>query len=145
MAGELNEQQSLLDKVHIVPFKFKHLPMLLEMLKDQNYPDLEDICMKTLPKIGYIAFLDNIPIAAGFLRRVEGNVVAQIDGLTSNPFFGSIIRHKGITLVINQLIDDAKELKLKGVYAFTLDADTLRRAESLGFRAVSHSTLALPF
>lgn len=119
--------------------------MLLEMLKDQNYPDLEDISMRTLPKIGYIAMLDNVPIATGFLRRVEGDVVAQIDGLTSNPYLGSIIRHNGINLVLKQLIEDAKELKLKGVYAFCVDPTMVNRAELLGFAKVAHTTLALPF
>ena len=138
-------QQEVLDNVRVYPFKFKHLQMLLEMLKDQNYPDLEDISMRTLPKIGYIAMLDNVPIATGFLRRVEGDVVAQIDGLTSNPYLGSIIRHNGISLVLKQLIEDAKELKLKGVYAFCIDKSAIKRAEDMGFRAVGHSTLALPF
>jgi hypothetical protein len=119
--------------------------MLLEMLEDQNYPDLEDINMKTLPKIGYVALLDKQPIAAGFLRKVEGGIVAQIDGLTSNPFFGSIIRHKGINLVLDSLINDAKELKLKGLYAFVLDLETLKRAEAIGFCKVQHNTLALSF
>lgn len=132
----------LSDKIKIHKFKYKHLSMLIEMLEDQDYPDT-NVTMKNLPKIGYIAMLDNIPIAAGFLRRVEGDEVAQIDGLTSNPHFGSIIRHKGINLVLNQLVIHAKELNLLGLYAFCQDVSTIKRAEDIGFRVVSHSTLSL--
>lgn len=135
-------QQEVLDKIRLYEFKHKHLSMLLEMLVDQGHP-LDHINMRTLPRIGYIAMLDNIPIAAGFLRRVEGDVVAQIDGLTSNPHFGSIIRHHGIEQVLNTLLEDAKRLNLKGVYAFCLDPSAIARANKMGFKAVDHTTLAL--
>lgn len=113
------------------------------MLKDQGYKDLSDAEYKTLPKIGYIAMLDKIPIAAGFLRKVEGNIIAQLDGLTSNPFFGSQIRHTGIKKVLDMLIADAKELKLKGIIAFTTDKSIVIRAETLGFIKVDSSVMAL--
>lgn len=119
------------------------MSMLLEMLRDQKYPDIELITSKTLPKIGYIALMNKQPIAAGFLRKVEGNVVAQLDGLTSNPYFGSKIRHLGITKVVNALIEDAKDLKLKGIIAFSADKGILVRAEAIGFRTVNASIIAL--
>ncbi len=133
----------ILDKVHIVPFKHKHLSKLIEMLKDQNYAGLDEMQMQYLPKIGYMAFLEKVPVAAGFLRRVEGNLVGQIDGLTSNPHLGSIIRHKAINLIVDQLIEDAKTLKLKGLYAFTLDCSVSKRAVETGFQRTEHEILAL--
>lgn len=145
MVSERKALPSLLDNIEVVPFKHKHLYLLIEMLEGQNYPDIKSISFKTLPKIGYIALLDKQPIAAGFLRRIEGDIVAQIDGLTSNPFFGSIIRHHGINKILECLINDAKELKLKGLMAFTVDSSILVRAEAMGFRKVAHSILTLPF
>lgn len=136
-------QENLLDNIEVLPFKFKHYPMLLDMLEAQKYPDLSNAAYKTLPKIGYIALIDNNPIAAGFLRRVEGNVMAQLDGLTSNPYFGSIIRHQGITKIVNQLIEDAKQLKLKGIYAMTQDCAVRVRAEAIGFKKIDHSVIVL--
>jgi hypothetical protein len=117
--------------------------MLIEMLKDQNYPDLHTITPKSLPKIGYIALLGKRPIAAGFLRKVEGNIVAQLDGLTSNPYFGSKIRHIAITKIVEQLIEDAKDLKLQGIIAFTTDDTVIKRAQSIGFVSISHKLIAL--
>ncbi len=134
-----------MNDISVVPFRFKYLPMLLEMLEDQKYPDLINVSMKTLPKIGYIAIMNNQPIAAGFLRKVEGNIVAQLDGLTSNPYFGSQVRHEGISKVVDRLIDDAKDMKLKGIIAFTNDNGVLARAKSIGFNTISSTLIALSF
>lgn len=115
------------------------------MLKDQNYEgDLSEFTMQYLPKIGYMAFLDKIPVAAGFLRRVEGNLVGQIDGLTSNPQFGSIIRNEALDKVVNQIVSDGKVLGLKGLYAHTTVESVYKRAVATGFHVTEHSILALP-
>ncbi len=98
--------------------------------------------MKRLPKVGYIAFMGDHPIAAGFLRRVEGGY-AQLDTLVSNAQFGSQIRHEGIKKVVDSLIDEAKVLKLAGIIAFTADVGTLSRAEAIGFHVVKQSIIAL--
>lgn len=132
-----------MDEINVVPFKFKYLPLLIEMLKDREADNIDEFTMKHLPKIGYIALIGDQPVAAGFLRKVEGNIMAHIDGLTSNPYFGSIIRHNGITMVLERLIQDAKDMKLKGITAYTLDNSVLMRAEAIGFYKVEHSTIAL--
>lgn len=119
--------------------------MLLEMYEGQNSEAKVHITMKTLPKIGYIAFLDNNPVAAGFLRKIEGNVAAQLDGLVSNPYLGSIIRHDALNKIVKQLIEDAKALKLQGIYAFTVDKSVLLRSESFGFKVIDQSVIALSF
>lgn len=129
--------------VSIMPFKFKHFKDLIDMLESQNYPDTHNITYKTLPKVGFIAYSGKIPIAAGFLRRVEP-CFAQIDTLVSNGYFGSIYRHEGIKKVVDSLIEDAKRLKLKGIIAHTQDKGTLVRAEALGFHVVPQTIIALP-
>lgn len=111
------------------------------MLEAQEYPDMGDLNMKTLPKIGYIALIDKQPVAAAFLRKVEGGIVAQVDGLTSNPYFGSIIRHIGINKVLTGIIEDAKDLKLKGLICFCQDLPTIKRAEATGFTLIQHSSI----
>lgn len=117
--------------------------MLLDMLESRQYMSLSEINMKTLPKLGYIALLNGKqPVAAGFLRRVEGGY-AQLDGLTSNPYFGSQIRHEGIKLVVDHLIDAAKQLKINGIMAFTADKGVLDRAAGLGFVKVEQQLIAL--
>lgn len=83
------------------------------------------------------------PIACGFLRRVEP-FYAQIDTLASNAYFGSEIRHKAITRIVDSLMEDAKRLKLKGIIAHTSDEGILKRAESLGFRVIQQTIIAKP-
>ncbi len=116
--------------------------MLFDMLKSQQYLDISHINMKTLPKIGYIALLGKTPIAAGFLRRVEGGY-AQMDGLCSNAQFGSIVRHEGVSKVVQALISEAKDLKLQGIIGFTQDTSVLKRAKDIGFKTVEQSIIAL--
>lgn len=115
------------------------------MLKSNDYPNFDKVSLKTLPKIGYIAMLGDHSIAAGFLRRVECDVIAQIDGLTSNPDFGSVLRHEAISLIVNQLILEAKQLKLQGVIAFTVDKSIIMRAEVIGFTKINHQIISLTF
>jgi len=112
------------------------------MLEDRRYQFIETVTMQTLPKIGYIALLNNQPIAAGFLRRVEGGY-AQIDTLVSNPYFGSQIRHLAIDKVVDWLINDAKELKLSGILAFTLEESIINRAKERGFTILEHNILGM--
>jgi hypothetical protein len=130
-------------EVHVVPFKFKHLQQLIEILQSQNYTGIADISMKTLPRVGYIAFYGKQPIAAGFLRRVEP-CFAQLDTLTSNALFGSQVRHEGIKLVVDELTEEAKRLKLKGIIAHTSDSGILSRAQSIGFHVVPQTIIAKP-
>ena len=129
-------------EVSVVPFKFKYLQMLLDMHKSHKDSYICDLNMRTLPKIGYIALLGDQPIAAGFLRRLEP-CYAQLDTLVSNAYFGSQIRHKGVSLVVDSLLNEAKRLKLEGIIALTVDSGILKRAESLGFRVVPQSVIAL--
>lgn len=131
-----------LDNIDLFPFKFKHLDQLHEILESQKYLGMADIKMKTLPKIGYIAVMNKQPIAAGFLRRVEPSF-AQIDTLCSNAYFGSQIRHIGITKVVDALIQDAKSLKLDGILALTMDEGTLKRALSIGFHVIDQKVIGL--
>lgn len=117
--------------------------MLKEIhLANDNTYQSHLLTMRTLPKIGYIATLDKIPVAAGFLRRLEP-CYAQIDTLCSNPYFGSIIRHEGIKLVVDQLIADAKRLKLEGIIATTANLGILQRAEALGFKLIPQTLIGL--
>lgn len=132
-----------MDEISIVPFKFKHLDALIGMHADNKYPHTQLITYKSLPKIGYIAYFNGrVPIAAGFLRRVEGGF-GQIDTLVSNPYLGSIVRHNGIRRIVDALIEDAKRLKLQGIISFTADSGVLSRAKDLGFVEINQAVIVL--
>lgn len=86
--------------------------------------------------------VDAIPVAAGFLRRVEGGY-GQLDTFATNPYLGSKLRHEGINLIWNALLDEAKSLELVGLLAFSRDSGILSRAQSQGFQTVSDTLLVL--
>lgn len=140
----MNKNNELDIEISIVPFKYKHYDMLIDMLTAQKYKGISYITFKSLPKIGYIALRKGTPVAAGFLRRLEGNM-AHFDGLTTNPFLGSIIRNQGISSIVNTLINEAKSIGLDGIVATTNDESVLKRAESLGFTLVPQKIIALKF
>ncbi len=128
--------------VSIQPFKHKHLKDLYEILESNNYEGISLITTKNLPKIGYIVYSGKTPLAAGFLRRLEP-CYAQIDTLCSNKYLGGILRHQGITMIVDTLIADAKRLKLDGIVCHTKSNDVLKRAEALGFHAIDEKVIGL--
>ena len=134
--------QDLLVEVQILPFKHKHYTMLTSMLSDQKYPGIDFVTMKSLPKIGYIATLRNQPIAAGFLRRIEGGY-GQLDTFATNPHFGKLIRNEGLNKVVDSLINEAKELKLLGLIGFTGDLGIITRAKDQGFQIINQTIIGL--
>jgi hypothetical protein len=98
--------------------------------------------MEEIPLIGYISFIDEMPIAAAFLRRVEGGY-GQIDGLVSNPECPGHLRHQALDIVIKKCIQDAKVLKLKNLMAFSIDVAAMARAKRLNFVELPHCLLAI--
>lgn len=102
----------------------------------------KEIEYRSLPNIGYIALIEDSPIAAGFIRRVEGNVHGELE-LYTNPFFGSIIQKQGIKKVLESLLLDAKSLKLKKIIIFSIEESTLEETKSFGFQELAKNTLAL--
>ncbi len=81
-------------------------------------------------------------VAAAFLRKVEGSY-GQLDSLISNPVATSEQRHRGIDLVVTQVINKAKDLGITGLIALTKDVGTLMRSEKHGFVALPVTTIAL--
>lgn len=131
------------NEISILPFKFKHMSSLLDMHESQRYENMASIDYRTLPKVGYIAFHGTMPVAAGFLRRLEP-CYAQIDTLVTAAYCGSVLRHEGVSKVVDALIEEAKSLKIQGLICHTQDKGTLARAEALGFRIVPQTIIALP-
>lgn len=130
--------------VNITRVKGKHIDAIRDMHLSRNYDSMHSITMEELPKIGFISYSNSEYqyVAAGFLRMVEGGY-AQIDSLVSNEKLSPELRHEGLKLVVDSLIETAKSLKLKGIYALTLHSDILERAVVTGFRVLDHKVITL--
>jgi hypothetical protein len=127
--------------IEVQQYQESYYDILKAMLESQNYKD--EVLPDSLPKIGFIASDSATHIAVGFLRLMEGNI-AQIDSLVSNADLPSEMRHKGISMVVDELIKTSKLLKLKGIMALTVDKSVIMRAEAIGFQVRSHTILSLP-
>lgn len=120
-------------------FTLYHIPALNSWLKAHGHPIPALI---EYPELGYIACDANGPIAAGFLRRVEGGY-AQIDGLTSNPGRNGADRHQAIDMVAETLIEKARSLKISAILVLSQDESTIMRSERHGFRKLPHTLLGV--
>lgn len=127
-----------MDIIQYHPERFDHLMAILGSNPEPFTGDPD-----AYPALGFLVFDSATPVAAGFLRMVEGGF-AQIDTLTSNKGLSSSMRHEGISMVVDHLIKQAKVMKLKGIYAHTKEESVLRRAAELGFRHVPEVIIALP-
>lgn len=98
---------------------------------------MEEDLAKDLPSIGYMATDEKGKIAAGFLRRVEGDFML-LDSLIANPKTSGKRRYQALDLIVDQLIDKAGELKLKQILAFTKERAIIKRSIKHGFQMSDH-------
>ena len=96
-----------------------------------------------LPKIGFvIKTKQNGAIAIGFLRICEGNV-AMIDSMITNPAINSDIRDKALDFLVHRLIASARRKNIFKIFGYSMDKNTLLRAQKHGFKIVSQTLIAL--
>lgn len=119
----------------IVPFQPEHMGHLRMMNDSHRHTSITDIAYNTLPAIGYIAYMNGWPVAAGFLRRLEP-CYAHFDTFITNANLPSDMRHESLNAIVDTLIEQAKSLNLKGVIATTSDEGILKRANELGWHII---------
>jgi hypothetical protein len=114
---------------------------IIDMLHISNNVENFDIS-ENLPEIGFIATEGAIPVAAGFLRRIEGGY-AQIDSLVSNKDMPGPMRHEALDKIVQTLITTAKTLKIKGIISYTQDKSVVMRAVATGFEVTQNVVISL--
>lgn len=125
--------------MEIVPFnREKHTELLVSWFVSRNcyFEGLED----TLPAIGVVAYQGKQPVAAAFLRQMEG-FYGMFDGLISNPEASSKDRNAALDAVIDSVLKSAKSLEIKVLMAWSKDENTIIRAVSHGFVESPHHAL----
>lgn len=93
-----------------------------------------------MPEFGAVAYDDAIPVAAGFIRRVEGNH-GQLDGLVTDPDQPGELRSNAIDLVVEELMAMAKAMRIRSLVAFSADTNTLMRSLKHGFVQQPHTMI----
>jgi ribosomal protein L9 len=77
-------------------------------------------------------YKDDIVAIAG-LRLMEGEV-CFIDSMASNQNFESTVRHEALDLLTQTILDLAKNLGFKKIFATTREECIIERAERHGFK-----------
>lgn len=90
--------------------------------------DLEDA-----PHFGLLCMFNNIPVCAGFIRRVEGGF-CMIDGVITDPDQPKSLRNDALNVLTEELIGWAKHLKIKGIIINSSDKNTIERSLRFGFK-----------
>jgi hypothetical protein len=90
-----------------------------------------------LPKFGLIAIENNIPIAAGFLREVEGDY-AMLDSYITNSSVDGALRNKALDLITSKLMKIAEHNNVVKLIAFTKSESIFNRSLKHGFNASPH-------
>lgn len=86
-----------------------------------------------LPKVGIIALTeDNMPIAAGFLRKIEGGY-GMLDSYITLESIPSKIRNEALDFITMRLIDTAEDLNIYKLIAFSEHESIHNRALAHGF------------
>lgn len=120
----------------IVKFNGTQIEALSAIVKLRS---LSESILIDLPQIGYLAYDENVLIAAGFLRKCEGNY-AIFDGLITNPKVKHELRNESLDLIVDALLIEAKILEIHTIIAWTSNESTLKRAMKFGF-SCSNQTL----
>lgn len=93
-----------------------------------------------LPRIGYVVYEEDMFIAAGFLRQCEGGY-GMFDSYVTNPAMPPGVRNEALEMITKRLIKAATKAEVKHVISFSLDLNTIQRAERHGFAQTEHRVL----
>lgn len=121
-------------------YQSSYFDHLIALHESNDCPYTGILTPETLPRIGYIAY-DGAIVGMGFLRMVEGGY-GQIDTLVSNKNLSSITRHEGINLIVQAILEKAKQLNLLGIVSYTQDESVVKRALSMGFVDTKQTVIA---
>lgn len=119
--------------------KKRHIKVIGRFLHERS---IDQDFLSLLPEHGYIAYLDDHPIACGFLRKCEGGI-GIVDSFCSNPKMPGQLRHQALDLIINKLVRDCKELNIKGLIAFSSDSSIIQRSLRHNFMKLDQQVMTL--
>lgn len=110
---------------------------ILQILKKR---ELRLSLIEELPQIGYVVYEEDHFVAAGFLRKCEGQF-GMFDSYVTNPNMPAVIRNQALEMIMKRLLKTSRELRLKQLVGFSLDANTILRAVNHGFAVTEHKVL----
>jgi N-acetylglutamate synthase-like GNAT family acetyltransferase len=104
------------------------------LLKSRNMPvELID----DLPENGFVIIdlsdSGRTAIAAGFLRKIENNF-GLLDAFVTHAQYPPYKRNEALLLLVERLVERAKDLRLSQLFAWSSNPSILKRADQKGFK-----------
>lgn len=106
-----------------------HTFKMLQMLFSR---EMSPTVITDLPQHGLIAMEGDAPIAAGFIRRIEGPYV-MLDSYITNSVSSPQARDRALNLITTKLLRWAASNGVSKVLSFSSDPNTITRATEHGF------------
>lgn len=122
--------------IEVRKFHKNDLDLINVWLKDRK---IKPIDLYELPEVGLVAVSEKDFIAAGFIRLGEG--IGIIDSLVSNPKCSPEDRDMALNLIFEGLVKAAQGYKYEKLIGFSVDDNTLKRAEMFGFNKSNHTLM----
>lgn len=94
--------------------------------------DMDPKLAEDLPNNGVLVFQDNVLVAAGFIRLIEGSS-AMLDSYITNPEVAPELRNEALDKVTESLINQSKDLGISKLLSFTVEQTIIDRAIRHGF------------
>lgn len=104
--------------------------------------DLQPIMESSTPKLGYITYKEGKPLAAVFIRLVEGGY-GQMDGLIRDKSLSKEEASVALDLCVNKAIESAKEAGISGLMAYTRDRTTMERSFKHGWVKLDQAIIVM--
>jgi len=138
---ELNlATQQLVDLIQRDNMNVRILNKKTEMDKVNKFVPFE-VKASDLPGHTYAAIYKDEIVAIAGLRLMEGEI-CYIDSMASNQNFESTVRHEALDLLTKTILDLAKSLGFKKIFAHTREECIIKRAERHKFNLVKQKIIA---
>ena len=111
-----------------------------EMEKVNKFVPFE-VKASDLPGHTFCALYKDEIVAIAGLRLMEGEI-CYIDSMASNQSFESTVRHEALDMLTKTILDLAKTLGFKKIFAHTRETCIVERAERHGFNLVKQKIIS---
>jgi len=126
----------------VIPIESHVGPQVRGMIQLLESRNMSPGLINDLPVFGLIAYDNGEPVAAGFLRDIEGPY-AMLDSYITNPNAPAKVRNRALNLITDKLIKVARLNDKVKLLAFTADLHTHWRSLEHGFTYLPHTFSAI--
>ena len=124
----------------IKPVDDELYPMLCEWWKAHGWPEVP---IGMLGQRGYIAFVEDKPIIAGFLLKDENSYFGMLEYVVANPEATQDEKSRGIAELIQSISKTAHDIEMRSMMTISDNPHLIQKYLDNGFKITSKSVTVL--